>query len=135
MTPDRHRQLAEQIGRAAAKCGPADWEVKIEAAMLAGTHWANLVLHRRGVSDEAEDIVHTSMLIVNTLRKYSLAERDLIDALNEIEELRPLHVRGDVDGGLEAGDLALELLRKIAARAHTVIDIAPQPEGTSCSAR
>ena len=86
--------------------------------MLAGTHWANYALHRHGVCPEDEDIVHTSMLVVNTLRKYCIVEPELLRALADIEELRPLYVRGDVAGGPEAAQRALALLAEISARAR-----------------
>ncbi len=98
--------------------GADDWEMKIEAAMLAGTHWANYALHRRGVTPDSEDIVHNSMLVVNMLRKYSLAAGELLSALTEIEELRPLYVRGDAPEGSRAATRALELLHSIRALAE-----------------
>jgi hypothetical protein len=58
------------------------------------------------------------MLVVNTLRKYSIVEPDLLRALGDIEELRPLFVRGDVDGGPNAAQRALALLSEISARAR-----------------
>lgn len=112
-----HRARAERIERSVAKCLPGDWEIRIEAAMLAGTHWANYALHRRGVSPADEDIVHTSMCTVNAIRKYSILEADLIRALSEIEDLRPLHVRGDMPGGESAGARSLDLLAAIRRRA------------------
>lgn len=118
MKAERHRLLAERIEQSMRHCGPQDWEMAIEGAMLAGTHWANYALHLRGVSPDAEDIIHTSMLVVNTLRKYSIAEGPLLQALGDIEEIRPLHVRGDVPGGAEAADRALALLAQISARAR-----------------
>ncbi|MFN0163389.1 MAG: hypothetical protein ACKVQQ_19350 [Burkholderiales bacterium] len=118
MNAELHRARAQRIEASLAKCGAADWEIRIEAAMLAGTHWANYALHRHGVSADAEDIVHTSMLVVNTLRKYAIVEADLMRDLGEIEELRPLFVRGDVPGGVEAADRAVDLLRAIRARAE-----------------
>jgi len=118
MTPENHRQKAERIERSLALLTDVDWEIRIEAAMLAGTHWANFALHRRGISAHAEDIVHTSMCIVNTLRKYMLAEQALLQNLEEIEELRPLFVRGDMEGGVEAAHRALALLRAIGDRAR-----------------
>lgn len=114
MNRDRHRELAQNIERSLRHCRDCDWEMKIEGAMLAGTHWANFALHRHGVSTDAEDIIHTSMLVVNTLRKYSVVEGRMMQALAEIEDLRPLYVRGDVDGGAQAADHALQLLREIA---------------------
>ena len=118
MKAELHRQKAERIERSLAACTPSDWEIQIEAAMLAGTHWANYALHRRGVTIDGEDIVHTTMTIVAYLRKYQLAEGQLLGALTEIEELRPLYVRGDVPGGPEAGARALALLKAISDRAR-----------------
>lgn len=124
MKAEHHRQRAERIERSLAKLGRDDWEMKIEAAMLAGTHWANYALHRRGVSPEAEDIVHTTMLIVNMLRKYSLAEGELLRELAEVEELRPIYVRGDMPGGRDAADRALQLLAAIGERARSAPEAA-----------
>ena len=118
MKSENHRDKAERIERSLALLNDDDWEMRIEAAMLAGTHWANYALHRHGVSAPAEDIVHTSMCVVNTLRKYSLVERELLEQLDEIEELRPLHVRGDVEGGRTAAARALVLLAAIGQRAR-----------------
>ncbi|MNW21739.1 hypothetical protein D3C71_2228210 [compost metagenome] len=56
--------------------------------------------------------------VVSVLRKYRLAEPELIANLEEIEELRPLFVRGDMEGGVNAARRALELLRAIGARAR-----------------
>lgn len=113
-----HREKAERIERSLARLTDQDWEIRIEAAMLAGTHWANHALHRRGVSADGEDIVHTTMCAVNVLRKYELAEPELLAQLAEIEELRPLYVRGDVDGGPAAAARALVLLASIGERAR-----------------
>ena len=64
------------------------------------------------------------MLIVNMLRKYSLAEGELLRALAEIEELRPLHVRGDMPGGRDAAERALQLLAAIGERARSAPEAA-----------
>ena len=117
MTPDYHREKALRIERSLAKLGDGDWEIRIEAAMLAGTHWVNHVLHRVGASHSSEDMVHASMCTVSVLRKYKLAEPQLIGQLEEIEELRPLFVRGDMDGGAAAARMALALLGSIGERA------------------
>jgi hypothetical protein len=118
MTPAQHRDKAERIERSLAKLTASDWEIRIEAAMLAGTHWVNHVLHRVGASLATEDMAHASMCTVSVLRKYRLAEPELIAQLDEIEELRPLFVRGDMHGGEAAAARALELLGAIAARAR-----------------
>ena len=118
MNADGHRDKAQRIERSLGVCAPGDWEMRIEAAMLAGTHWANYALHRAGVTPDDEDVVHTSMLVVNALRKYSIVEGDLLGELAEIEELRPLFVRGDVEGGIAAADRAVALLASIGERAR-----------------
>ena len=118
MKAELHRQKADRIERSLAKCTDVDWEIRIEAAMLAGTHWANYALHRRGVTPDVEDIVHTTMTVVAYLEKYLLAERKLLGELAEVEALRPLYVRGDVEGGIEAGRRALQLLAAISERAR-----------------
>lgn len=120
MSPQQHRDKAERIERSISILEDHDWEIRIEAAMLAGTHWANHVLHLRGLSMNSEDIIHTTMCAVNVLRKYELAEKPLLDYLADIEELRPLHVRGDVDGGPAAGRRALQMLALIRERALAV---------------
>ena len=118
MKAQLHRSKAERIERSVAKCTDLDWEIRIEAAMLAGTHWANYALHRRAVTADDEDIVHTTMTVVAYLKKYELAEGQLLADLSEIEALRPFHVRGDVAGGPEAGRRALALLVAIGMRAR-----------------
>lgn len=125
MKAEDHRNKAERIERSLAVLTDDDWEMKLEAAMLAGTHWANYALHRHGVSTEKEDIVHTSMCVVNVLRKYSLVEKELLAQLDEIEEMRPLYVRGDAAGGREAGARALMLLAAIGERARKTPNATP----------
>ena len=117
MTPDEHRTKAARIERSLAKCGPADYEMKIEAAMLAGTHWLNAALHRAGVTPAQTDILHTYMLTVNELRKYRVADEELVAALTEIEDIRPAYVRGNLPGGEKAAEHALHLLAVLRRKA------------------
>jgi hypothetical protein len=119
MTPQEHREKAEKIERSLRKCGPADYEMRIEAAMLAGTHWLNLVLHRMGVTLPQNDVLHTYMLTVNELRRYKVADEELVSALAEIEDIRPAFVRGNRPGGEKAADRAVELLGVLRAKART----------------
>ncbi len=113
-----HRQRAERIERSIAKCGDTDHEMKIEGAMLAGTHWVNFILHRLGVTKAGDDMLHSYMLTVNELRKYSVADPETMQAIAEIEDIRPAHVRGNVPGGPAAAAQALALLAKIRGRAE-----------------
>jgi hypothetical protein len=117
MTPEKHRAKAERIERSLRKCAPGDYEIRIGAAVLASTHWLNMLFHAVGASAPHEDVMHTYMLTVNDLRRYRLVEDGLIDCLSEIEDLRPAFVRGNWAGGERAADRALELLDSIRARA------------------
>jgi hypothetical protein len=113
-----HRQRAERIERSIAKCAEQDHEMKIEGAMLAGTHWVNFILHQMRVTKADGDLMHTYMLTVNEVRKYSVADTAAMLALAEIEDLRPAHVRGNVPGGAAAAAHALGLLANIRASAQ-----------------
>ncbi len=94
MTPEQHRAKAARIERSLGRLGPEDAELRIEASMLAGTHWLNAVLHEDGITEPSADVMHTYMLVVNELRKLRLVRDGLIDALTEIEDIRPAWVRG-----------------------------------------
>lgn len=120
MEPGKHREKALRIERSLAKCQRGDYELRIEAAMLAGTHWLNAALHRLGANRPDQDVLHTYMLTINEFRRLGAANEELVKALAEIEDLRPLHVRGDLAGGPEVADRACQLLdrvRHIAERA------------------
>ena len=118
MDPIKHRDKALKIERSLAKCAPGDVEIRIEAAMLAATHWLNAALHRLGANRPEQDVMHTYMLTVNEFRRLSAANAELMAALAGIEDLRPLFVRGDVPGGVQAADRACALLARIRSIAN-----------------
>ena len=113
MSPAEHREKAEKIELSMAKLGPDDYEMAIEGAMLAGTHWLNCALHEQGASSATDDVLHTYMLTVNALRKLRVADAARVDALTEIEDIRPPFVRGDYPGGAAAATRSLVLLARI----------------------
>jgi hypothetical protein len=117
VTIDEHLAVAQRIERSLAKCGPADYEMTIEGAMLAGTHWLNAALHRMGVTGVENDVFHTYLLTINEFRRLRVADEALVAALAEIEDLRPPFVRGNRAGGESAAELALALLAVIRAGA------------------
>lgn len=117
MNAEDHRRIARRIERSLAKLGAGDCEMKIEGAMLAGTHWVNAALHDMGVTPAASDLFHTYLLTVNEYRRLSVAGEMLVPALAEIEDLRPPFVRGDQPGGEQAAERALVLLAQIRGAA------------------
>lgn len=115
MNVEQHIEIARRIERSLEKCGPTDYEMRIEAAMLAGTHWLNAILHQAGASAPGADVMHTYLLTVNEFRRLCIADGARLRALAEIEDLRPPFVRGNWHGGEHAGERALELLAQIRA--------------------
>ena len=113
MKTDEHRRKAERIERSLRLCTADDYETLIEGAMLAGSHWFNLLLHDAGLRGPDEDAMHAEFLSVAERRKVALAVPDALRALDEIERLRTIHVRGDLPGGEEAGRTALRCLARL----------------------
>jgi hypothetical protein len=117
MKPEAHREIADRILRSLAKCGAQDYEMKIEGAMLAGTHLLNALLHDTGVTAPDRDVMHTYLLTINEYRRLCVAANPLVTALSEIEDLRPPFVRGNAPGGEAAAGRALALLAMLRAEA------------------
>lgn len=120
MTPQLHAARAARIQHSLRKLAAADYEMRIEAAMLAGTHLLNTGLHRLGLSAPAEDVLHAEYMGGPNRIKADLAAPGLVDLLLQIEMLRPGHVRGDLGEGEAAGREALALLAQLQARVEAI---------------
>ncbi len=107
-----HRESAERIAGTMEKLGPEDYEMTIEGAMLAATHWVNYALHESGVTEAGDDVQHTYFLSGNEWQKYGIVADELLRALDEIEKIRPMYVRGDAAGGDAAAARARDLLAR-----------------------
>ena len=107
-----HRKSAERIMGTMEKLGPEDYEMVIEGAMLAATHWLNYALHESGVTEAGDDVQHTYFLSGNDWQKYGIVAEEALRALDEIEKTRPMYVRGDVAGGDKVAARARELLAR-----------------------
>ncbi len=117
MTPERHMMMAERIARAMRKLTPADYELVIEAAMLAGSHWFNAAAHRYGLTRDEDDVMHVEYLPGALRTKISLVAPRLTELLEQIEGYRPLFVKGDAHGGEAAASQCLNLLDELRTRA------------------
>ena len=121
MKAEGHRAKAERLGRSLAKCVPGDYEMIIEGAMLAVTHWINHAFHVLELTDDDSDVVHAYFETAFDRQHFGLvAGAEFLDGLDEIETLRPLHARGNVEGGEAAGSRALEILEGIREKALAV---------------
>lgn len=117
MKPELHAQRAREVLRSLAKMGASDYEMRIEAAMLAGTQLLNLCLHRLGVTGNGEDVMHAEYMGGPPRIKADLLAPELVGLLLQIEMLRPGYVRGDFADGERAGNEALTLLSKLEDQA------------------
>jgi len=113
VTPAGHRDKAERITRSLGKCRPSDYEAVIEGAMLAGSHWFNLGLHRLGLLPPDRDVMHAEFLTKVERLKIGLVAADMVEALEEIEGARALFVRGTAPGGESAASRPLDGLGRI----------------------
>ncbi len=103
MTPEGHREKAERLERSLAKLRPTDWEVVIDGAMLAVSHWINWAFHTKGLTAPDDDIVHAYFVTEFERQYYGLAAGPaFLDALDEIDRMRPRCVRGNADGEASA---------------------------------
>ena len=119
-----HKAFAERIMGTMEKLGPDDHEMTIEGAMLATTHWVNYALHEFGVTEAGNDVQHTYFLTGNDCQRYGIVAGELLKALDEIEKIRPMYVRGDVAGGDKAAARAREL---VARSKELALAAKPQP--------
>lgn len=113
MNVDAHRGKAESIERSLARCTTADYETVIEACMLAGTHWFNIALHQSGLLPPDQDAMHAEFLTVGQRRRIACTLPAALAALDSIESLRTPYVRGDLPGGEQAAQRALDCLAEL----------------------
>jgi len=119
---DAHRAKARSIERSLTRCTTSDYEAVIEGCMLAGTHWFNIALHDAAVLPDDQDVMHAEFLPGALRRRLSIRIPTALAALDAIESLRTTHVRGDLPGGEEAAQRALEcleVLKRVALRPAT----------------
>ena len=113
MNADAHRAKAEAIELSLTRCTTADYETVIEACMLAGTHWFNLALHAATVLPSDHDAMHAEFMTVGERRKIACVLPSALAALDTIESLRTPYVRGDLRGGEQAAQRALDCLGEL----------------------
>jgi hypothetical protein len=97
----------------------ADYEIYVEACMLAGTHLLNAVLHRYAITTEDSDLLHSDK---PALREPVRAElRPLFEAMKFIEDLRPGYLRGTATWDPEHGKLCAQRYEEVRRFAQQVL--------------
>ena len=117
MRIEDHVAKAQSIERSLARCTAADYETVIEAAMLAGTHWFNIVLHRTNVLSTEHDAMHAQFLSAHDRRKVEATAPAALRSLDDIERLRTPYVRGNMPGGEQAAARAFACLARLREEA------------------
>jgi hypothetical protein len=123
MNVEAHRAKAQSIERSLERCTTDDYETVIEGCMLAGTHWFNIAMHAAGLLPVERDAMHAEFLTVGQRRKVACVMPEALAALDVIESMRTLHVRGDLPGGEVAARRALaslDQLRQVAVTQQSV---------------
>jgi len=120
MKIDAHLAKAERLARQLAKIPAQYHEARVEAAMLAATHWTNRALHILGILPEARDMIHTDYLTGAELLRLKLVAPALVAAVEGIEELRAPYVRGAAPDRGAAGERAIRLLVEVEAAGRQV---------------
>jgi hypothetical protein len=91
----------------------ADYEVFVEACMLAGTHWLNAVLHKLAITSEGSDLLHSDKPPLPVPPGPEL--RPYFAAMKFIEDLRPGYLRGTKAWSANDGKRCLECYRQVKA--------------------
>lgn len=126
MKIEAHRIKANAIEHSLhARCTAADYETVIEGAMLAGTHWFNVLLHQAGILPLERDAMHAEFLSAGERRLVSVVVPGALQALDAIENLRTLHVRGDMPNGEEAARHSLQQLSYLRRLADDPVGACP----------
>lgn len=89
----------------------ADYEIYVEACMLAGTHLLNALLHKYAVIDDQSDLLHSDKPALQTPVKAEL--RPLFDAMKFIEDLRPGYLRGTTTWNRDYGKQCAERFNQV----------------------
>jgi hypothetical protein len=118
MRQEAHREKALRIERSLARIADSEYETVIEAAMLAGTQWFNLLLHRKALRSEERDAMHAEFMTLGERRRVAIAMTEALAAMDRIEELRTTHVRGDLPDGISAAKTARACLAILHAAAE-----------------
>ncbi len=120
MKEQQHAHRAERVMRSMSKLAPHEYEMLIEAAMIAGTQLFNVCLHRLGITAEGEDVMHAEYLTGHQRIRINLLAPGLAELLDEIEQLRPGYVRGDFAQGEAAAQRCVKALHALHERAQSI---------------
>lgn len=121
MRIDEHVIRAGRIERSMARKldRDADYEMVIEACMLAGTNHLNAALHHRGITAAEADLLHSDKPPLAVPVPADIAE--MMAALKVIEDMRPGYLRGDRPWSPADGDACAARLARVREIADGIL--------------
>ena len=117
MEPRDHVAKAGRIEASLRKFNPdEDAEMIIETCMLAGTHYFNAAMHVEGMTVQLMDHAHTFRPTLDGYnQKPSPKLQAAMEPLKFIEQLRPVHCRGNEPADRGVVDKCLKSLEEAKA--------------------
>jgi hypothetical protein len=120
MKIDQHINRSERIEHSAGKFSrDDDYEMFVEACMLAGTHLLNAVLHHSRVTPDHHDLLHSDKPPLAAAVPAEITQ--IMQALKQIEDLRSGYLRGNKRWQSSDGDLCSRNMANIRATADRLI--------------
>ena len=120
MKIDQHINRSERIERSASKFSrDDDYEMFVEACMLAGTHLLNAALHHSGVTPDHHDLLHSDKPPLAAAVSAEIAQ--MMRALKQIEDLRSGYLRGNKPWQPSDGDMCSRNMASIRATADRLL--------------
>ena len=109
-----HIDKCTRIEHSAVKLNrDADYEMFVEACMLAGTHLLNAVLHQIDMTSEGNDLLHSDKPKLDVKVPAEIAE--MMGRLKQIEDLRSGYLRGKVPWQPSHGNLCAPNMESLHA--------------------
>lgn len=97
----------------------ADYEIFVEACMLAGTHWLNALLHKLSITQEGADLLHSDKPPLPVTPGAEL--QPYFAAMKLIEDLRPDYLRGTKSWNADDGRRCMECYQRVKAYAEKAL--------------
>ena len=120
MKIEDHISKCDRIERSSAKFNrDADYEMFVEACMLAGTHLLNAVLHRTGITRENDDLLHSDKPPLDKAVPQEISE--MMRRLKQIEDLRSGYLRGKAPWQPKHGDLCADNMDSLRASTRRLL--------------
>lgn len=102
-----------------------DYEMFVEACMLAGTNHLNAALHHRGITAADSDLLHSDKPPLGVSVPADIA--GMMAALKVIEDMRPGYLRGDRTWNPADGKTCLDRLRRVREIAERILKAEKAP--------